>query len=103
MIKKNDCCLRIEEVISKHPEVLKVCVIGIPHPYKMHVPKAIIVLKENANKKEVLNDLKEMCLKELSVYSQPKEYEFRDTLPKTLYGKVDYKNLEKEEETKYNN
>ena len=93
----------IEEVISKHPEVLKVCVISIPHPYKMHVPKAIIVLKENANKKEVLNDLKEMCLKELSVYSQPKEYEFRDTLPKTLYGKVDYKNLEKEEGTKYNN
>ena len=34
----------IEEVISKHPLVSKVCVIGIPHPYKMHVPKAIIVL-----------------------------------------------------------
>ena len=92
----------IEEVISTHPDVDKVCVIGIPHPYKMHVPKAIIVLKKDANKKKVLNDLKELCVKELSVYSCPKEYEFRDSLPKTLYGKVDYKNLEKEEETKYN-
>ena len=92
----------IEKVIATHPDVLQVCVIGIPHPYKIHVPKAIIVLKKDADKKKVLNDLKELCKKELSVYSYPKEYEFRDSLPKTLYGKIDYKNLEKEEETKYN-
>ena len=92
----------IEKVIASHPDVLQVCVIGIPHPYKMHVPKAIIVLKKEADQKKVLNDLKELCKKELSVYSYPKEYEFRESLPKTLYGKIDYKNLEKEEETKYN-
>ena len=91
----------IESVISTHPDVDKVCVIGIPHPYKMHVPKAIIVLKDNANKKKVLQDLKEMCEKELSVYSCPKEYEFRENLPKTLYGKIDYKNIERDEEAKY--
>ena len=88
----------IEEVINKHPGIDKVCVIGIPHPYKMHVPKAIMVLKDGYDKERVLKDLKEMCQKELSVYSQPKEYEFRDNLPKTLYGKIDYKSLEKEEE-----
>lgn len=88
----------IEEVINKHPGIDKVCVIGIPHPYKMHVPKAIMVLKDGYDKERVLKDLKEMCQKELSVYSQPKEYEFRDDLPKTLYGKIDYKSLEKEEE-----
>ena len=87
----------IEEVISKHPGIKQVCVIGIPHPYKMHVPKAIIVLKEGFDKKIVTNELKEMIEKELSVYSWPKEYEYRDSLPKTLYGKVDYKLLEKEE------
>ncbi len=88
----------IEEVINKHPGVDKVCVVGIPHPYKMHVPKAIIVLKKDYEEKKVLEDLKELCIKELSVYSQPKEYEFRDSLPKTLYGKIDYKSLEKDEE-----
>ena len=88
----------IEEVISKHPGVDKVCVIGIPHPYKMHVPKAIIVLKDGYEEKKMIRDLKELCEKELSVYSWPKEYEFRDSLPKTIYGKIDYKRLEKEED-----
>ena len=86
----------IEDVISKHPGVDKVCVIGIPHPYKIHVPKAIIVLKKDYEKDQVLSDLKELCQKELSVYAIPKEFEFRDSLPNTLYGKVDYKLLEKE-------
>ena len=88
---------QIEEVISKHPKVEKVCVIGIPHPYKMHVPKTIIVLKKGVKENnQILNEIKALCKKELSVYSQPKDYEFRDSLPKTLYGKVDYKLLEKE-------
>ncbi len=85
----------IEEVIAKHEGVNKVCVIGIPHPYKMHVPKAIIVLNKGYNEKKVKEELKTLCQKELSVYAQPKEFEFRDSLPKTLYGKVDYKSLEK--------
>ena len=86
----------IEEVISSHPDVEKVSVIGIPHQYKMHVPKAFIVLKKNCNKSEVRikHELKKLCKEKLSVYSQPKEYEFRDELPKTLMGKVDYKKLE---------
>ena len=88
----------IEEVISKHPGVKNVCVVGIPHPYKMHVPKAIIVLKKNYDKNVVISDIKAMCQRELSVYAIPKEYEIRDQLPKTLYGKIDYKNLEKEED-----
>lgn len=91
----------IEKVILTHPDVDKVCVIGIPHQYKIHVPKAIIVLKKDTNKKKVLNDLKVLCKNELDAYSIPKEYEFRTSLPKTLYGKIDYKSLEKEEETKY--
>lgn len=89
----------IEEVISKHESVDKVCVIGIPHQYKMHVPKAFIVLKKGIEptakiKKEIID----LCKESLSVYSQPKQFEFREELPKTLYGKVNYKELEKEEE-----
>ena len=87
----------IEAVISKHPGIDKVCVIGIPHPYKMHVPKAIMVLKKGYNKDKVLPELKELCDEELSVYEKVKEFEFRDELPKTLYGKIDYQSLEREE------
>jgi long-chain acyl-CoA synthetase len=88
---------QIEEVISKHPLVDKVCVIGIPHSYKMHVPKAIIVLKKGITENpKIIRELKDLCKEQLSVYSQPKEFEFRDNLPKTLYNKIDYKKLEKE-------
>ncbi len=88
---------QIEGVIEKHPAVQKCCVVGVPHPYKMQVAKAFIVLKngeEESNK--IRKEIKELCKKELAVYSLPKDYEFRNELPKTLYNKVDFKLLEKE-------
>ena len=36
---------QIEEVIESHEAVLNCSVIGIPHPYKVEVAKAYIVLK----------------------------------------------------------
>jgi len=91
----------IEECLSKHPSIKNVCVIGIPHAYKMHVPKAIIVLQngyEGNNK--LIKELKEYCEEHLSVYERPKEFEFRKELPKTLYNKIDYQKLEKENNKK---
>ncbi len=94
----------IEETIEKHKEVKKCCVIGIFHPYKMQVPKAFVVLTKNHKPVgKIKNELKELCKKELAAYSVPKEYEFRDELPKTIYGKVDFKRLEKEEVFKNKN
>ena len=92
----------IEKVILKHQAVSKVCVVGIPHPYKIHVPKAFIVLRkgyEPSNK--IKKEIKELCQTNLAVYSIPKEFEFRDSLPITLYNKVNYKLLEDEELQKY--
>ena len=91
----------IEEVLETHKAVKKACVIGIPHPYKMHVPKAFIVLNEGyKDSSKLQKELKELCKNELAVFSVPKEFEIRNELPKTLYNKVDYKKLEKEEEKK---
>lgn len=88
----------IEKVLEKHEAVKKACVIGIPHPYKMHVPKAFLLLNEGYKESSKLKkELKEMCKNELSVYAVPKEFEVRDEFPKTLYSKVDYKQLEREE------
>ncbi len=89
----------VENILLKHPDIANVGVIGIPHPYKVQVPKAYIVLKEgvigDAQKKL---DIKEYCAKNMAKYMIPKEIEFRDSLPKTMVGKVDYKELEKENE-----
>ena len=87
----------IEEVLESHPAVKKSCVIGIPHPYKMHVPKAFLILKDGYKETNKLKkELKDMCLDKLSVFSVPKEFEVRKDFPKTLFSKVDYKKLEEE-------
>ena len=85
----------IEDVINTHPSVLTSIVIGIPHPKKVQVAKAYIVLKEGIKpSKDVLKDIKKYLSDNLSSYSLPSEYEFRDNLPKTLVGKVAYTKLE---------
>jgi long-chain acyl-CoA synthetase len=91
----------IEEVIEDHKDVSKCCVIGIPHPYKVQVAKAFIVLNEGVKpSSKIKKEIKDMCKLRLAQYSQPKEIEFRKTLPTTLYKKVDYRKLEKEESEK---
>ena len=91
----------IENVILKHKAVNKVCVIGIPHQYKMHVPKAFIVLNDGFNgSNKIKKEIMELCKKELDMHSVPKEIEFKKELPKTLYNKIDYKSLEEEEKKK---
>ena len=88
----------VEEAIEKHPDVKKCCVVGIPHQYKMHVPKAFIVLNEGKKPNPILKaEIKKLCKENLAAYAVPKDFEFRDELPKTLYNKIDYKLLEKEE------
>ena len=90
---------QIEEVIETHPAVLNCSVIGIQHPYKMQVAKAFIVLKEGYSASPMLkNEIKELCKKNLAVYSVPKEFEFRKSLPKTLLGKIDVNKLNDGEE-----
>ena len=87
----------IEEVIMSHKDVLNCGVIGIPHPYKVQVPKAYIVLNNGIKATlKVKKDIKDYCEKNLAKFMLPKEYVFRESLPKTMIGKVDYRELEKE-------
>ncbi len=87
----------IEDVILKHKDVLNCGVIGVPHPYKVQVPKAYIVLKNGVKlTSSVKKDIKDYCEKNLAKYMIPKEFVFKESLPKTMIGKVDYRELEKE-------
>ena len=91
----------IEEVLMNHPYVLNCGVIGIPHPYKVQVPKAFIVLNEDIKlNSKVKDEIKEYCKKNLAKYMIPKEFVYRESLPKTLIGKVNYRELEKDNEKK---
>ena len=86
----------IEDIIMELPYVENCGVIGVPHPYKVQVPKAYIVLKKNQKAtNEIKREIRQHCEKKLAKYMLPKEYEFKESLPKTMIGKVDYKNLDK--------
>ena len=88
---------QIEEVLEKHEAVEAVSVIGIPHPYKIEVPKAFLVLKKGYYfDDELKEDLIKFCKKHLAAYSVPKNYEVLDKLPKTIVGKVDFKKLKEQ-------
>lgn len=84
----------VESVIEEHPAVLNCTVTAIPHPYKIEVAKAFIVLRDGFEPSEQLKlSIKDHCAKNLAKYALPYEYEFRTSLPKTAMGKTDYKAL----------
>ena len=92
---------QIENIIDAHEKVHMSCVIGVPDPYRMHKVKAFVMLKEGvpANN-ETKQELLAYCRKNIAKYAMPYDIEFRESLPKTLVGKVAYRKLEEEEQAK---
>lgn len=86
---------RIEEAIYEHPAIEEVTVIGIPDAYRGEAPKAFIKLKSGmtATAADILNHL----APKISKIEMPAEIEFRDSLPKTMIGKLSKKELAAEE------
>ena len=92
---------QLENIIEGHPAVQRSCVIGIKDSLKMQKVKAFIVLKDGFTPSpEIEEELRAYCKKHIAKYALPAEYEFRDSLPTTLVGKVAYTVLEKEEAEK---
>ncbi|MEE1049038.1 MAG: class I adenylate-forming enzyme family protein [Clostridia bacterium] len=92
---------QIENVIDAHEAVMFSTVIGVKDDYSMQRVKAFVVLKpEFSPTDEIRESIKAHCEKNIAKYALPKEYEYRESLPKTLVGKVAYRELEKEEEEK---
>ncbi len=84
----------VEEVLLLHPAVQEAAVIGIPHEYRGETVAAILVLKPGFEASEATReDILAYCKKELTPYKVPKFIEFRESLPKTLIGKVLKRNL----------
>jgi long-chain acyl-CoA synthetase len=76
----------IEDVLYEHPKVLEASALGLPVPDKGEEIKVYVVLKpgETASAEEIIA----YCKKNLAPYKVPKSVEFRETLPKTLVGKI---------------
>jgi long-chain acyl-CoA synthetase len=89
---------QVEEVLYRHPDVLKACVIGVPDEKQVQRVKAFVVLKDPAKAgAKTEQALIAHCQEHLIRWSCPREVEFRPDLPCTLVGKVAYNTLEQEE------
>lgn len=89
---------RIEEAIYEHPAVEEVTVIGIKDGYRGEAPKAFIKLKSGMS--ATVADIFKHLEPKISKIEMPSQIEFRDSLPKTLIGKLSKKELVAEEARK---
>jgi long-chain acyl-CoA synthetase len=76
----------VEEVLAAHPGVMDVGVCGIPDEVKGEVVKAWVVRKPGTA--PTSDELRTYCREKLAPFKVPAQIEFRDSLPKTLTGKV---------------
>ena len=89
----------VEQLIESMPEVSACAAIHIPDPKLQNSLKVFVVAKyfdETAMKDKIL----ETCRKYLIRWSVPTEIEFRDELPLTMLGKVNFRLLQEEEDKK---
>ena len=90
----------IENAISHHPAVRQCSVVGCvakDHP-QGRLPFVFVVLDPAAadKKRQILRELRQLCVEELPEYVQPVAYKFISEMPLTPVGKVDYRKLEDE-------
>jgi long-chain acyl-CoA synthetase len=84
---ENVYSIEVESVLSLHPGILEVAVIGIPDERWGEAIKAIVVPRPGAklDAREVIA----FCRNKIGAYKVPKSIDFRDDpLPKTGPGKI---------------
>ena len=84
----------IEEALMTHPAVDETNVIGVPDDYRGEAPVAFVKLKAGQTATEA--ELKTFLAKSISKIEMPREIIFKDSLPKTLIGKLSKKELRTE-------
>jgi long-chain acyl-CoA synthetase len=77
----------VEEALLRHDAVTAVAVVGRPDPEWGEAVVAFVVANDTASAPSV-EELDELCLKQIARYKRPKDYRFVASLPTNNYGKV---------------
>jgi long-chain acyl-CoA synthetase len=88
----------VEEVLYQHPQVLEAAVAGVPDAYRGETVKAYVVLKPGQT--ATADDIMAFCRERLAIFKVPRIVEFRDSLPKTMIGKILRRQLVAEDQAK---
>ncbi|MFN8629312.1 MAG: long-chain-fatty-acid--CoA ligase [Chloroflexota bacterium] len=83
---ENISSVDVENAIAAHPAVLEVAVVAAPDEKFGEAPVAIVVLKPGATAGE--KELKAHCKERLARFKVPREFHFRESLPKGGTGKI---------------
>ena len=75
----------IEDVVAAHPGVLECAAIGVPDERTGEAVRVFVVRRDPGLSEEAL---REHCRANLTGYKVPRQFVFRDTLPKSNVGKI---------------
>jgi acyl-CoA synthetase (AMP-forming)/AMP-acid ligase II len=81
----------VENVLSTHPAVSAVAVIGVPDERWGEAVKAVVIVQEGKNCAP--EELSTFCRERLAAYKVPKSFDFVDAFPLVPTGKVSKKDL----------
>ncbi len=87
----------VEKVISRHPEVQEVAVLGVQDPQWGEVGRAFVVTSQKKTLEP--NELVQFCRNHIASYKIPKQFDFVDELPKGDSGKILKKELKNRVQT----
>jgi long-chain acyl-CoA synthetase len=85
----------IDRVITGHDAVFESCTIGVPDDKRGETVKSFVVL--NPGKTATAEELEKFCRAELAAYKVPRDWEFREELPKSAMMKLLRRTLRDEE------
>ncbi|HAJ9814046.1 TPA: AMP-binding protein, partial [Salmonella enterica] len=94
MIKRggeNVSCVELENIISAHPKIQDIVVVGIKDAIRDEAIKAFIVLNEGETLSEA--EFFSFCENNMAKFKVPSFMEIRTDLPRNCSGKIIKKNL----------
>jgi fatty-acyl-CoA synthase len=83
---ENISSIEVEGALLRHPAVMEVAVVGMPHEKWGESPKAFVVLRQGLAVSEL--ELRNFARGVLAHFKVPSQFEFVSALPKTATGKI---------------
>ena len=87
----------VESMMYQHPAIRESCVISAPDERRGETVKAVVVLTDDAPADVTEAAIQQWCQDNMAAYKVPRIIEFRDSLPRSATGKIQWRVLQEEE------
>lgn len=90
----------VESMLYHHPDVQEACIIGTRDERRGETVKAVVVLKEASRGRVSDQDIIDWARQHMAAYKVPRVVEFVERLPKSATGKIQWRLLQEQENSK---